>query len=94
VDVPESAKGQKIELVVGAADESAWVWVNGVKVGEHDEGEAGWDKRFSIDVTAAIRPGAVQRYASSRRTLIAVKVLDRTAFGGIWRSAKLLSPSR
>jgi len=35
-------------------------------------------------VTAALRPGA--------RNLIAVKVLDRTAYGGLWRSAKLLAP--
>jgi beta-galactosidase/beta-glucuronidase len=84
VDVPESARGQKIELVFGAVDESAWVWVNGAKAGEHDEGEAGWDKRFSLDVTHALRPGA--------RNLIAVKVLDRASFGGIWRSAKLLAP--
>jgi hypothetical protein len=83
VDVPELARGQKLELVFGAVDESAWVWVNGQKVGEHDEGEAGWDKRFSMDVTNALRP--------AQRNLIAVKVLDRTAYGGIWRSAKLLS---
>ena len=84
--MPATATGRKLELVFGAADESAWVWANGKPIGKHDIGEAGWGKRFSLDVTSAIRFG--------EENLIAVKVLDRTNYGGIWRSAKLLAPKR
>ncbi|HID07835.1 MAG TPA: hypothetical protein EYP10_11900, partial [Armatimonadetes bacterium] len=45
--VPQIPKGRKIFLVVGAADESATVWLNGERIGVHDIGEAGWTKRFS-----------------------------------------------
>ncbi len=59
VDVPASRpsvwRAEKVQLYFGAVDESAWVWVNGIKVGQHDEGEAGWDKRFGLDVAAAAR---------------------------------------
>jgi hypothetical protein len=65
----------------GAVDESAWVYLNGEFAGEHDIGEAGWDKPFGIDVTKAIQPGA---------NVLAVRVLDRVLGGGIWKPVELL----
>jgi hypothetical protein len=39
-------------------DEAAWVYVNGVKAGEHDiGGDLGWDKPFPIKVTGLLKPG-------------------------------------
>lgn len=84
VDVPASAARQKLLLIFGAVDESAWVYVNGQLVGEHDIGEPGWNERFECDVTKHLRPG--------ERNLIAVKVLDRQQYGGIWKSVKLAAP--
>lgn len=66
----------------GAVDESAWVYLNGQFVGEHDIGEAGWDKPFAIDVTKTIHPGT---------NLLAVRVLDRVLAGGIWKPVELVA---
>jgi hypothetical protein len=69
-------------LWFGAVDETATVWVNGVKVGAHDEPpDFGWDKRFSVDVTGRLKPGQLNT--------IAVKVGNSSLAGGIWKSAKL-----
>jgi hypothetical protein len=67
-------------LWFGAVDESAWVYLDGELVGQHDEGESGWDQRFRIDLPANLTPG---------NHMLAVKVLDRTLKGGIWKSIKL-----
>ena len=78
----EAAKGKKVVLWFGAADEAARVWVNGKLVGEHDIGaDIGWDKRFPIDVTGAIKPGEMNT--------IAVRVHNTTLAGGLWKSIKL-----
>ena len=76
------AGGRKIALWFGAVDETAEVWVNGVRVGKHDIGaDAGWDKRFEMDVTGAFKPG--------QRNTIAVKVGNEALAGGIWKSVKV-----
>ena len=79
--VPSVPKGKSLQLVVGAADESATVWIDGEKVGTFDIGEAGWDKRFSFDMTGRIEAG--------KKTPIAFRVLDRTGVGGLWKSIKI-----
>ena len=84
VEIPASAAGHKHLLVFGAVDESAWVYVNGRAAGKHDQGPVGWNERFEIDVTDLLKPG--------ERNLIAVRVLDREMYGGIWKSVKLVTP--
>lgn len=42
-----------------AVDYKAEVWLNGTRIGEHEGGET----PFSLDVTAALRPGAANRLA-------------------------------
>ncbi len=61
--------GKTILLAVGAADQSATVWLNGQKVGEHDVGGVGWDKLFTCDIThqAAPRPEPVDHPRSRPR---------------------------
>jgi hypothetical protein len=81
--VPTIPAGRKIELVVGAADESATVWINGEKVGVFDMGEAGWDQRFSLDVTGRIQPG--------QENQITFRLLDRVGAGGLWKSVKIMA---
>lgn len=75
------AEGKSFELAFGAVDEDAWVWLNGTYVGQHVEGEAGWDKPFRFDVEREIRWGA--------ENLIAVRVFDSRHGGGIWKPVRL-----
>lgn len=58
--------GGRYLLRFGAVDYLASVWVNGVKVGGHEGGET----PFTLDATAAIKPGD--------RNLLAVRVLNPT----------------
>lgn len=76
---PNIEKGKQVYLAVGAADEEAWVWLNGKLVGTHDEG---WDTPFALDITRAIKQGD---------NVLAIKVLDKMAVGGLWKSIKLMT---
>jgi len=79
LQIPENAR---LYLWFGAVDETATVWVNGVKAGSHQEPpDIGWDKRFAIEVTGRLRPG--------EPNTIAVKVGNNSLAGGIWKSVKL-----
>jgi hypothetical protein len=69
------------DLVFDAVDESAWVWINGQYVGQHDIGPNGWDQRFAMDVSDYLKWGAQNQ--------IAVRVLDRKFAGGIWKPVYL-----
>jgi hypothetical protein len=80
--VDQLPPGKRISLVFGAADEEAIVWLNGERIGAHEQGEMGWDERFEFDVTNKLRRGDNQ---------LTVRVFDRTGPGGVWKSVKLLS---
>lgn len=80
---PSLASGKRVFLAVGAADESAWAWVNGKPVGGHDVGGGGWEIPFALDITDALKPAA--------ENSVAVKVLDRMQSGGLWKSIKLMT---
>ena len=82
VNVPSSAAGKKLYLAFGAVDEEAWIWVNGQLSGEHAEGPQGWNQRFLIDVTEQLKPG--------KKNLIAVRVYNSLAAGGIWKPVRLI----
>jgi len=83
LDVPIEAAGKKLFLAFGAVDEEAWIWVNGQPVGEHAEGPQGWDQRFLVEVTEQIKPG--------HQNLVAVRVFNSRAAGGIWKSVRLIA---
>jgi predicted amidohydrolase YtcJ len=55
-EVPKEWTGRHVLLHFGGANWESNVWVNGVKVGEH---RGGYDP-FSLDVTAALKPGVPQ----------------------------------
>jgi hypothetical protein len=74
--------GKPVFLAVGAADESAWVWLNGESVGSHDIGPGGWEFPFALDITSRLKPGA--------ENVLAVRVLDTLGAGGLWKSVKLM----
>ena len=71
-----------MSLNIGAADESATVWLNGHELGTHDLGEFGWDKPFSFDVSRPLTPGADPN-------VLVIRVLDRAGAGGLWKSVTL-----
>ena len=70
-----------VELAFGAVDESAWVWINGEYVGQHDLGPAGWEKPFRLDATDAVQWG--------RENQITVRVLNTALAGGIYKPVVL-----
>ena len=85
-EVPAPAKGHALALSFGAVDESAWVYLNGKQVGEHDIGDGGWDQRFEIPLGDAVKIGETN--------VLAVRVRDRSNYGGIWKSVKLVRARR
>ncbi len=83
VDLPARPEGtiNAVEVAFEAVDECAWVWVNGVYVGQHDLGTAGWDRAFTLDITDAVRWGVPNQ--------ITVRVLDTAFAGGIWKPVRI-----
>ena len=85
-DVPAAAQDYELALSFGAVDESAWVYLNGVQIGEHDKGVRGWDERFEIALGDAVKIG--------ESNTLAVRVRDRSNYGGIWKLVKLVGKKR
>lgn len=78
IDLPAvPPKHNAVEIVFGAVDESAWVWVNGEYAGSHDVGSSGWNERFRIDITPFVRWG--------ERNQITVRAMNTAHAGGIWK---------
>ena len=69
------------DIVFDSVDESAWVWINGQYVGQHDVGPNGWNQRFAMDVSDVLKWGEENQ--------ITVRVLDRKQAGGIWKPVYL-----
>ena len=83
VNVPELAAGKRLYLAFGAVDEQAWVWVNGESAGAHAVGPQGWNRRFLIEVTEQLKPG--------HENVIAVRVHNSLAAGGIWKPVRIIA---
>lgn len=79
--MPAKTECNAVELHFGAVDESAWVWLNGIYVGQHDVGAGGWDKSFALDITEEIQWG--------KENVLTVRVLDREFGGGIWKKVSV-----
>jgi len=71
-----------VELDFKGVDECAWVWLNGVYIGQHDIGPVGWDKPFQLDITQEINWDG--------DNTIAVRVLDSAWAGGIYEPIALI----
>jgi hypothetical protein len=82
---PKDWEGKKLLLAFGAVDEQAWVWLNGVKVGESTAGPSAWNSAFEIDISNSIQPG--------RENILFVRVHNSRGPGGIWKSVKIFTPS-
>jgi hypothetical protein len=86
----EQAATAHAYLYFGACDEDAWVYVNGKELLEHSCRTTGlldseiWDRPFVVPLTGVKLDG---------NDLLAVRVLNRSAMGGIWKPVRLvLSP--
>lgn len=75
--MPPKIKCLAVELSFGGVDESAWVWLNGKYIGQHDMGPDGWNIPFKLDITSEISWNAENH--------LAVRVKDTTMAGGIYK---------
>jgi len=86
--LPAEVEGKSLVLRFGAADEEAWVYLNGERIGEHTTASTGqtihqiWDKPFLIPVRNA-RPGA--------ENVLAVRVRNAVAAGGLFKPVQLFA---
>ena len=79
--MPPKTECKAVEIHFDAVDESAWVWLNGKYVGQHDVGPSGWNQPFDLDITREIQWGG--------ENLLTVRVEDTMAAGGIWKPVKI-----
>ena len=85
IAIPPDWKGKEIALVFGAADESAWVHVNGISCGNHIfRNSRDWQTPFTIPITAAVN------WDKPNQTVV-VKVEDRAGQGGLWKPVILVA---
>lgn len=89
-DLPDKIACDGVEIDFHGVDESAWVWINGQYAGSHDIGSAGYDVRFNLNITPAIRWGSSNQ--------ITVRVQNSAGAGGIWKpvfihALKVLRPN-
>ncbi len=78
---PERIDSNAVELNFGAVDEAAWIWLNGVYLGCHDIGLAGWKTPFDVDCTKELKWG--------EKNILVVRVQDAADAGGIWKPITL-----
>jgi len=81
VEMPEKVEHLAVEMHFGGVDESAWVWVNGVYVGQHDIGPDGWNIPFALDITDEVRWG--------EENSIVVRAMNTRFAGGIWKPVRI-----
>jgi hypothetical protein len=79
--LPTRPEHLAVDLRFAGVDETAWVWLNGDYVGEHDIGPSGWNKPFHFDVTGMLRWEGVNQ--------ITVRAMNTAHAGGIWRPVEL-----
>ncbi|MCK5804084.1 MAG: HEAT repeat domain-containing protein [Lentisphaeria bacterium] len=81
IDLPPTMKHVAVEIHFEGVDESAWVWVNGIYVGQQDIGPLGWDVPFGLDITKEIKWDGPNQ--------ITVRVMNTNHGGGIWRPVRI-----
>ena len=85
--VPQTAVGHdKLLLAFGAVDEDCWIYIDGRLVHSFVHGGSGWQTPFEVDITEYVSPG-------SKHT-IAIRVIDTSGPGGIWKPVKLIAPKK
>ncbi|NOY79714.1 MAG: hypothetical protein GXP31_01785 [Kiritimatiellaeota bacterium] len=82
IELPEKPAGMNAaEICLDGVDESAWIWINGRYVGEHDVGPTGWNKPFTLDITQEVLWG--------KPNLVVVRAMNTAHNGGVWRPIRI-----
>jgi len=85
VRIDPELKGRKIFLLFQAVDESAWIWFNGKKAGEHlYKNKDDWRTPFAIRIDELIDWNAKEQN-------IVVRVEDRSGLGGVWKPVYIVT---
>ena len=77
----EAEEGRPVHLAFGGVDNSAYVYVNGVFVGEHH----GWNSPFILDISEAVD--------YKGQNVVAVRVYDGRDMGGIYGTVEVIQPT-
>ncbi len=89
LQVPREMEGKRLYLYFGAVDEQAWVYLNGDRAFTHTVASTGqrvgvlWKKPFAFEATGHLVPG--------QANLLAVRVHDSMAMGGVWQPVYLVA---
>ena len=81
LELPARMDHLAVDLCFGGVDESAWVWLNGVYIGQHDVGPSGWNDPFRLDITQEVRWGTTNQ--------LTVRAMNTAHAGGIWKPVEL-----
>ena len=77
----KAEEGRPVHLAFGGVDNDAYVYVNGIFVGEHH----GWNTPFILDISEAVdRKGP---------NVVAVRVFDGRDMGGIYGTVEVIQPT-
>lgn len=83
-NVPAAWKNEPVRLLFCGVDEQAWVYVNGVKVGERTVESTNsplaalWEQPFAIEIPP-------ERVKFEEANLLVVRVRNEKANGGVWK---------
>ena len=82
---PKLSHGDRLNLLFGAVDEACVVWINGKKILDRpypfEGNNNSWREAFEVDITDYI--------THDKPNQIAVKVIDKSGAGGIWKPVYL-----
>jgi len=76
IELPEKPDCTAVDIHFKGVDESAWIWLNGMYIGQHDIGPEGWNKPFTLDISKEARWGQANQ--------ITVRAMNTAHAGGIW----------
>ena len=84
--MPSDWAKKSVWLYIEGSFHATTSYLNGVQIGEHDKGVRGWDERFEIALGDAVKIG--------ESNTLAVRVRDRSHYGGIWKPVKRVREKR
>lgn len=86
--LPPEWKTRKVRLLIGSADEQAWVYLNCHLLREHSEKSEGqsinvlWESPIAVDLPA-------ERLHSDKDNVLVIRIHNSLANGGLWRPVRL-----
>ncbi len=87
IEIPAKWKGRKVELMLGAVDESCKVWVNGKPAGKFTYNKIlnpnSWKEAQFFDITQFVKFG--------EKNQITVMVENQRGQGGLWKPSYLIA---